>query len=224
MQLIRFPKRQQPRARPKRATPHDGSIKYFTEAQIRLIRRTARDRATVALSRGTSTAIREWALIDLLTSTGLRAAEASDVRCGDIRAGYTESAVYIRNGKGGKSRTVQIPDSLRTHLKSYLQWKRECGEATGEDDCLFVGQRGAWSPWAVGQVVKQHLRRLGIYQKGKAAHSLRHSYAVEVYRQQRDLRCVQKQLGHQSIQTTQIYADCLPEDIQQQIHGLWGTI
>jgi site-specific recombinase XerD len=72
-------------------------------------------------------------------------------------------------------------------------------------------------------VVKQHLRRPGLYEKGKSAHSLRHSYAVELYRQQKDIRAVQKQLRHASIQTTQKYADVLAEDIQQQIHGLWGT-
>ena len=179
--------------------------------------------STRRVTRGTTTAPREWMLIDTLTSTGLRAAEASNLRVGDVQAGYGESSVYVRHGKGDKCRVVQVPDSLRIHLKSYVAWKSTIGEATGPDDCLFVGQRGQLSAWAVGQIVKQHLRRLGIYQKGKAAHSLRHSYAVEVYRQKRDLRCVQKQLGHQSIQTTQIYADCLPEDIADQIKGLWGT-
>jgi site-specific recombinase XerD len=47
-------------------------------------------------------------------------------------------------------------------------------------------------------------------------------YAVEFYRQEKDLRALQKQLGHSSIQTTQIYADVSVEDIQKQIRGLWG--
>jgi len=37
--------------------------------------------------------------IDLLTSTGMRVAEASNIRCGDIKAGYSESAIFIRDGK-----------------------------------------------------------------------------------------------------------------------------
>jgi site-specific recombinase XerD len=57
---------------------------------------------------------------------------------------------------------------------------------------------------------------------GKSAHALRHSYAVQLYRAQKDIRAVQKQLRHSSIQTTQKYADCLPEDIAEQIHGLWN--
>jgi site-specific recombinase XerD len=161
-------------------------------------------------------------LIDLLTSTGLRESEAADLRCGDIRAGYGESAIFVRHGKGDKSGTVQIPDSLRHHLKSYLVWKCNRGEPTGQDDHLLIGQRGPWTGQGVGMVVKQHLRRLGLYETGKSAHSLRHSYAVELYRQQRDIRAVQKQLRHASIQTTQKYADVLAEDIQDQIKGLWN--
>ena len=128
----------------------------------------------------------------------------------------------MREGKGSKSRTIQIPDSLKAHLKSFLAWKRERGEPTGQDDHLFVGQRGPWTPWAVGQIVKTHLRPLGLYELGKSAHALRHSYAVELYRRRRDLRAVQKQLGHRSVQTTQRYADVLAEDIQEQIKGLWN--
>jgi integrase/recombinase XerD len=205
------------------AAKHSGDgFKYFNELQIKLIRRTAKDAAQLAKDKGQVTAIRNWMLIDLLTSTGMREAEAADMRCGDILAGYGQSACFVRNGKGDKSRTIQIPDSLRTHLKSFLVWKQERGEPTGPDDFLFVGQRGPWTGWNVGNITKKFLRQLGLYQTGKSAHSLRHSYAVQLYRQKRDLRAVQKQLGHANVQTTQRYADVLTEDIQEQIKGLWG--
>lgn len=208
-------------AKPKAKRSGDG-FKYFNELQIKLIRRTARDAAQLAKERHQVTAVRDWMLIDLLTSTGMREAEAADMRCEDILAGYGQSACYVRNGKGDKSRTVQIPDSLRIHLKSFLVWKKEQGEPVGPDDCLFIGQRGPWTPWAVGEIVKKYLRQLGLYERGKSAHSLRHSYAVELYRQKRDIRSVQKQLGHANIQTTEKYADVLIEDIQEQIKGLWN--
>jgi site-specific recombinase XerD len=66
----------------------------------------------------------------------------------------------------------------------------------------------------VGDHVKKYLRRLNLYEPGKSAHSLRHSYAVELYKQKRDIRAVQKQLRHASIQTTQKYAVVTNEDIQ----------
>jgi len=226
MAILSFPQSLQPASRPAAAVARhrERALRYFTAPQIKLIRRTARDRAALALARGQVTAPREWALIDVLTSTGLRAGEASNLRVGDIRAGYGESSVFVRDGKGHKSRVIQIPASLTTHLRSYILWKQSIGEPCAADDYLFIGQRGPWSPWAIGQVIKQTLRRIGLYERGKSAHSLRHSYAVEVYRQKRDIRCVQKQLGHSSIATTQIYADCLPEDIAEQVRGLWGTV
>jgi len=39
---------------------------------------------------------------------------------------------------------------------------------------------------------------------------------------EKDLRAVQKQLRHLSIQSTQVYADVSKEDIQEQIKGLWN--
>jgi site-specific recombinase XerD len=152
----------------------------------------------------------------------LRVSEAANVRCGDIKAGYGESALFVRDGKGAKSRTVQIPDSLKRHLKQFVVWKASRGEPTGPDDYLFIGQRGPWSSQAIQFLVKKHLKTLGLYENEKSVHALRHSYAVEFYRQEKDLRGLQKQLGHSSIQTTQIYADVTAQDIQKQIKGLWG--
>jgi len=197
-------------------------IKYYTDQQIKLLRRTVRDRAALDIERGQVTAIREWMAIDLVTSSGLRVSEAANVRCGDIKAGYGESALFVRDGKGAKSRTVQIPDALKRHLKQFIVWKASRGEPTGPDDYLFIGQRGPWTAQAIQFLVKKYLKALGLYENEKSVHALRHSYAVEFYRQEKDLRALQKQLGHSSVQTTQIYADVTVQDIQKQIRGLWG--
>jgi len=197
-------------------------VKYYSDQQIRLLRRTVRDRAALDLDRNQVTAVREWMAVDLITSSGLRVSEAANVRCGDIRANYGESALFVRDGKGSRSRTVQIPDSLKRHLKQFIVWKASRGEPTGPDDYLFIGQRGPWSSQAIQFLVKKYLKALGIYESDKAVHALRHSYAVEFYRQERDLRALQKQLGHASIETTTVYADVSAQDIQKQIRGLWG--
>jgi len=218
-QVIQFPGIRRQEKRKAHIKNVDG-FKYFSEPQIRLLRRTVRDKAE---GKGSVTAVREWACIDLLTSTGVRVSEATDGRCGDLRAGYGESALYIRDGKGHKSRTVQIPDSFKLHLKRFIAWKAEHGEPTGPDDYLFIGQRGPWTAQAVQQIVKKYLKALNLYESEKSVHALRHSYAVAFYRQRRDLRALQKQLGHTSIQTTQIYADVTAEDIKEQVRGLWGA-
>ena len=99
---------------------------------------------------------------------------------------------------------------------------REDEEPTEKDDHLFIGQRGPWSSQAIQQIVKKYFKRLEIYESGKSVHSLRHSYAVQLYAKEKDLRAVQKQLRHVSIQSTLIYADVSKEEIQEQIKGLWN--
>ncbi|MGC8494617.1 MAG: tyrosine-type recombinase/integrase [Syntrophobacteraceae bacterium] len=221
--VVQFPGTRE-RVSPKstrQITNIDG-VKYYGDQQIKLLRRTLRDRATLDVGRGQVTAVREWMAVDLITSSGLRVSEAANIRCGDIKAGYGESALFVRDGKGAKSRTVQIPDSLKRHLKQYIVWKASRGEPTGPDDHLFIGQRGPWSCQAIQFLVKKYLKALGLYENEKSVHALRHSYAVEFYKQEKDLRALQKQLGHSSIETTQIYADVSVADIQKQIRGLWG--
>ncbi|WP_051284142.1 tyrosine-type recombinase/integrase [Desulforegula conservatrix] len=197
-------------------------IKYFNTQQIKLLRRTVMEKALLASGKDNVTAIKEWMAVDLITSTGIRVSEAANLRCGDIMAGYGESAIFIRNGKGSRSRTVQISEALKKHLKRFLSWKQLHEEEVSEDSFIFIGQRGPWTRQAIQQLLKKYLKQLGIYEKGKSVHSLRHSYATELYRKKKDLRAVQKQLGHSSITTTQIYADITQEDLQAQINGMWG--
>ena len=212
--VVPFPQKAT-KPKPKSTIKNVDGIKYYTELQIKLLRRTARD------AKPTLSNIRQWMAIDLLTSTGVRVAEAADLRCGDIKSGYGESSIFVRCGKCHQSRTIQIPDSLRKHLKQFLKWKANRNEPVDEDDYLFVGERGPWTGQAIQQIVKTHLRQLGLYEKGKAVHALRHSYAVHYYSKSNDLKGLQKQLGHQSIQNTQIYADVTTEQIQENIKRLW---
>jgi len=197
-------------------------IKYFNEKQIKMIRRAVRDQAEMDIKKGQVTAIREWMVIDLLTCTGLRVSEAANLHCGDLKIGYADSKIFIREGKGHVSGHVVINDAVKKHLRAFMSWKQTQGEQTGEDDYLFVGQRGAWTSQAIQQIVKKYLKKLDLYEKGKAVHALRHSYAVELYSKDKDLRAVQKQLRHVSIQSTLVYADVTDESIGNQIKGLWN--
>lgn len=220
--VVEFPQVQRARRGKKERIKSVDGVKYFNEKQIKLLRRMVRDKAEMDEKRGKVTAIREWMVIDLLTSTGLRVSEAANLRCGDIKVGYAESKIFVREGKGRQSGHVIVADALKRHLKAFVGWKKEAGEPTGDDDFLFVGQRGRWTSQAIQQIVKKYLKALNIYEQGKSVHALRHAYAVELYSKQRDLRVVQKQLRHASIQSTLVYADVTDEAISDQIKGLWN--
>jgi len=218
---LAIPKKESGPGKKQRIKNVDG-IKYFNEKQIKLLRRTVRDQAELDMQKGKRTAIQEWLAIDLLTCTGLRVSEAANLRYGDLKLGYAESKVFVRDGKGGISGHVVVPDSLKKQLKSFLALKDKIGEPTGENDHLFVGQRGAWTAQAIQQIVKKYLKQLGLYENGKSVHSLRHSYGVELYSKEKDLWVAQKQLRHRSIQSALIYANVTAEDIENQVKGLWN--
>jgi len=176
-----------------------------------MLRREARNRAELDIAKGNINGIREWIVIDLLTVTGLRVSEAASLCCGDLKIGYGESRIFIRKGKGDISGHVVINESLKKHLKQFLAWKEGKKEPTGKEDPLFMGQRGKWTSQAIQQLVKKYLKALNLYEPGEDVHALRHSYGVELYSKEKDIRAVQKQLRHLSIQSTQIYADVTDE-------------
>ena len=216
--IVQFPVRPK---RKERRVRKLGGIKYFNVQQIKALRRAARDQADLDLRKGKVTGVRDWMAIDLLTATGMRVSEAADLCCGDLKLGYAESKVFIREGKGCISADVVINESLKKHLKHFLAWKAKHREPTGDDDPLFTGQRGKWTRQAIQQLVKKYLKKLDLYETGKSVHALRHSYAVELYSKERDIRAVQKQLRHLSLQSTQVYADVTDEDLKDQVKGLW---
>jgi len=197
-------------------------VKYFTEKEIKLLRRTARDDSELALKKDKVTAVRAWMAIDILTCTGLRVSECADLRYGNLKISHGKAEIFVRDGKGCISGTVIIPLSLKKHLHDFLRFKETNGEGISQDDYLFIGQRGKWTSQAIQQIVKGYLKKLSLYEKGKSVHALRHSYAVELYKKERDLRTVQKQLRHVSVQSTTIYADVSKDEIEDQIKGLWN--
>ncbi len=208
-------------------------IRYLTAEELTRLRRHAEARGLQARERGTVGAVRAWALLDTLLSSGLRASEVAALRVGDCLLGYGQASLLVRQGKGGKTREVFIPQELKAHLKAFLPWKRACGEDVSDDAPVFVGQRGPLTRNGVWRVVKSLMGAVGLDPR-YATHSCRHTYATHLYRAcGGDLEVVQEQLGHASIKTTTIYAKVTKEDKARAADALakayrnsqrnWGT-
>ena len=195
--------------------------KYFSAQQIRMLRKAVKKKADDDARKGRTTGIREWIVVDLLTSAGIKAAEAANLRCGDLKISNSDSRIFISNRKGRFSGYVVITDTLKEHLKSFLVWKINRGEGTEEDDHLFIGQRGAWTGQAIQQIVKKILKKLGMYESEKSVRALRLSYARELYSRVKEMRVVQKQLHHLFIPSETAYPDAADETLRKKIKGLW---
>jgi integrase/recombinase XerC len=151
---------------------------------------------------------RDAALVTLLYAAGLRISEALALTGTD--APLPES-LRVR-GKGGKERIVPMLPAAREAVDDYV---RLCPYAQSEDAPLFRAVRGGAMSARMAQAVMQALReRLGLASSA-TPHALRHSFATHLLANGGDLRAIQELLGHESLSTTQAYADVEAKKILQ---------
>ena len=137
--------------------------------------------------------------------------------------GHLSFALGNTHNKAAKVRKIDIDGQKATVDNPDYPITRPLYLITKGDPPSGVKNFIEWSLSEAGQqIVKKYLKALGLYESGKSVHALRHSYAVQLYAQEKDLRTVQKQLRHRSIKNTQIYADVSNEAIKAQVRRLWG--
>ncbi|MFH1283614.1 MAG: tyrosine-type recombinase/integrase [bacterium] len=112
-------------------------------------------------------------------------------------------------------------DKLKKHLKDYLTWKRDQGEPADPDAFLFISERRDQMTLSAVQKRFKLWARLAGLNARYSIHSARHSYATALYRSTKDLRMVQKQLGHSNCRITEVYADVLREDVEKAVNALY---
>ena len=136
--------------------------------------------------------LRVWLV--LAAYVGLRAGEIARLRREDVHDTREIPVLHVVNGKGGRERLVPISATVIDELGPYL--------LRGRGPLWLAGYH---DPDRVVTVrVSEHLKKLGI---PHTAHSLRHRFATQLYRQSGgDLRMTQDLLGHASPATTAIYA------------------
>jgi integrase/recombinase XerD len=152
---------------------------------------------------GTTLALRDRALLELLYSTGARISEAVGLDVDDLDPG--EGTVLLR-GKGGKERMVPVGSYALEAVEGYLVRGRPNLAATGQGTpALFLNARGGrlsrQSAWAV---LAKAAERAGVTAE-VSPHTLRHSFATHLLDGGADVRVVQELLGHASVTTTQVY-------------------
>jgi len=174
---------------------------------------------------------RDLLITNLALLSGLRVKEIADLKCGDISLETEPSSLTVRNGKGGKTRLVRFNGELKLALMEYLKDKEIKGEGIGADAPLLKStlrspvaradkSGGHLSKRTLQRVFERMAKMAGI--TGHCFHHLRHTYASHLYRASNyNLRLVQKQLGHASIKTTQVYADVFDEDLNKALAKLY---
>ena len=134
--------------------------------------------------------LRNRALLELVYSAGLRAAEAVGLDLADVD--FEQESVHV-HGKGGKDRVVPLGEEASYRLQLYLREGRP-RLVRGAENAFFVSARGR-------RLDTSTLRRLLPH-----PHRLRHSFATHLLEGGADLRTIQELLGHSSLSTTQVYS------------------
>lgn len=165
---------------------------------------------------GTTLALRDRALLEVLYGTGARISEAVGLDVDDLDP--VDGTVLLR-GKGGKERLVPVGSFAREAVEAYLVRGRtelvtsgSQGERAG---ALFLNSRGGrlsrQSAWAV--LVKA-AERAGVT-RDVSPHTMRHSFATHLLDGGADVRVVQELLGHASVTTTQVYTLVTVENLRE---------
>lgn len=143
---------------------------------------------------------RDRAMLELLYSCGLRVSELTSLRLSDLFFGEG----YIRVlGKGSKQRLVPIGNVARERIMMYMDCRES--KSAKDKDILFLNNRGrALTRIMIFTIIREAVERVGI-EKTVSPHTFRHSFATHLLAGGASIRQVQEMLGHESIETTEIY-------------------
>lgn len=144
-------------------------------------------------------AIRDRLFFELLYSSGIRKAEAINLKWSDIS--LRARKIRIDQGKGSRDSYVPYSKTVSLFLK---KWKKRSYES--DKDYLFPGDKSQHiGSTTVQRMFTNYLKNSGIEKKGLTIHSIRHSCATHLLEAGADVRYVSELLGHNSIETTVRY-------------------
>ena len=153
-----------------------------------------------SMSTETKEEVRDKCLFELLYSTGIRVSEASNIKLDDLDLNNKSIRVL---GKGSKERIVYFGFPCQKNLENYLKVRNEF--LKNKMDYLFVNQLGGkLSRESIEYIIDKIIKKSSIKHK-ISPHTLRHTFATHLLDNGADLKSVQELLGHENLNTTEIY-------------------
>lgn len=191
--LVRTPKQEKPLPR-----------RLSVDEAFHLVEGPARREPEAEDPKAEAARLRDWAMLELLYSSGLRVSELTGLDLAHLRLDL--GLVQVKRGKGGRERLVPLGSKADEALKAWLQARPALLAADGAGEpALFLNQRGGrLTPRSVQRLVDGQALGLSAGRK-VGPHALRHAMATHLLEGGADLRSVQEMLGHRSLSTTQKY-------------------
>ncbi len=146
--------------------------------------------------------------------TGIRVSELTNLELKDVD--LIQGILYVRKGKGNKSRKIPISNRLLIILKDYLANDRP---QVNSNYFFATGRTGKLSPVYINRILKQTTGKLG-WEKVVTAHILRHSFASNLIKSNAKLPSVQALLGHSDLRVTSRYIHQDFEELEDTVNLL----
>ena len=163
---------------------------------------------------------RNKAMLEVLYATGTRISELINLELNQID--FDECIIRV-TGKGKKDRIIPIGDTAMDALKNYILNYRIFLVKTNDNNYVFLNKNGSKiSRQGFFKILKGLAFDAGI-KKDISPHTIRHSFATNLLNNGADLRIIQELLGHENLQTTEIYSHLtnkkIEDDYQNHPHA-----
>lgn len=162
-------------------------------------------------------AVRDYAILLLLTTCGLRVSEVVNMAMRDVN--FTAGTIRI-HGKGNKERLAYPTPACIEAMQRYIEEYRNLARV---EDCpsspFFIAKRTGQrlTTRTIERIMQKHVNAAGIGGMGYTPHKLRHTTATILAKDGVDLLTIQQLLGHESPTTTQIYTHLGNEDLERAV-------
>ncbi len=157
--------------------------------------------------------VRDYAIITLFLNCGMRVSELVGINLGDLDPQLRSMRV---TGKGNKERIIYLNEACQQALAAYLEIRNSPKYDTVRDKGVFISRlEKRMSVKTVQWMIYKYLKLAGLEAKHYSVHKLRHTAATLMYQSGNvDVRVLKEILGHEQLNTTQIYTHVSNQNIQ----------
>ena len=155
-------------------------------------------------SNGDGIAVRDYAVLLLLSVYGMRCSEVTGLKLKDID--WRKEQIHLRRAKGCRPQVMPLLPAVGDAIIKYI---KEMRYNEGGSEYLFIRKRvphGLLSNAAIYRMVSESLKAHGVQLRHYGPHSLRHARATQLINTGHSLKEIADILGHMRLDTTTIYA------------------
>ena len=183
--------------------------RFISETQIKSV--------LAQIDRATKIGMRDYAMVALLATYGLRGIEVIRLRLDDID--WRRNLVHINSRKAGNNSVYPLAQSVGQALIAYLKH----GRPISKERRIFLTHKAPYRAlaytWALGDKVRQYMRLAGIKIARPGTHTFRYSCAQSLLKNATPMKVISDYLGHTDPETTGQYIKIAIDDLRQVACG-----